>query len=171
MYLAEAEIAIAAEIGRGYAAKFGLGPNFADLGPLLGRDARGLSVLGAVFHPHHTTPSIMEFLPRILEHNIKAQAFHRGSHQSWHETSEKVFALKPKLWVCGVFMNYRETIATLVALSDNSAFSHSGITLIAETLGMVAGTERINGLEELLADRAREIILSVPRHYKIMMLE
>lgn len=122
------------ELGRLYAAKAGLGQNFTDLGPLLGPDGRGLSVLGAVFHPGNKTGMVMEYLPSLLRDELSAQVFHRDSHQSWHEDTERIFAYRLGLWVCGVFMNYRERITTVVALSDNTAFSHQGISIISEKL-------------------------------------
>lgn len=166
-HVAEFGIRSKAELGRRHTAD--LGAYVADLWPLLGRGAQGLTVLGAAYKLGDKTQSIMEYFPKIVRNGVGAEVLLTSSHHSNHQSTQMIYVLKPGFWLCGVYVNYWENIATIVAISDNRMLSFYGLTLLAEKLYLKEG--EVNGLENQLAERTMQLIRTIPRRLKIHAVE
>lgn len=154
------------ELGRRYTENMGLGKNVTDLGALLGPDARGLYVLGAAYTLGKLTRPLMEYFPHVAQNGMKAQVLLVS--QNYH--TEHVWVLKKGFWLCRVDVNYLENIATAVAISDNVALASHSLSLLAEKLRLVDGDEDVKGLEGLLAERTKELIMAIPKGRNIRVI-
>ncbi len=158
MYANPTTIKSPIEQGTDYAASLGLGRHATDLGPLLGQDARGLHVLGASYRPQDETWPLMDGFPAIAKNGLKARVILTA--QDAH--TQRLWVLKTMFWLCRVDVNYAEEIATIVSMSDNKALSAYGLSILAQKLRLEEDKTGVRGLEELLAERTREVVTTIP---------
>ena len=141
---------------------------FTDLGRIIGRDAPGLQLLGAMYNFGKTTEIKADLFPEIMQNGVNAKLLLIASHNDGSaHYSETFFVLKPRFWLCGIYLNHTERVVTVVSASDNTALALHGIDIMAWKLGLSQRLEvregGIGGLEHLLAERAIELILKVPK--------
>lgn len=166
MYAGQTIVKSPIEQGMAYAASFGLGRHATDLSPLLGQDARGLHVLGASYKPRHETWPLMDGFPAVAQNGLKAEVI--LITQDAH--TQRLWVLKRMFWLCRVDVNYKEEIATIVSMSDNKAFSAYGLNILAQKLMLEEDKTGVRGLEELLAERTKEIIVKMPKPRRAVIL-
>ncbi len=137
-----------------------------EIGSLLrGRDVPGLEITGAAYNFGPKTPFLSQSFLAMAENGMRAKTIHYSSD----ERMELFWILKKNFWLCGVYLNHPETIATVVELAPSPALSFYGLDLIAEKLDLRKGD--IKGLEGLLAERATDMIVTIPKQGRIVMLE
>lgn len=139
------------------------GPEIGSL--LLGRNVPGLEITGAAYNFGPKTAFLSQFFPAMAENGMRAKTIRYSSD----ERMELFWVLKKGFWLCGVYLNHPETIATVVELAPSPALSFYGLDLIAEKLDLRQGD--IKGLEGLLAERAADMIVTIPKQKRIVMLE
>lgn len=132
---------------------------------LIGREVPGLEITGAAYNFGPKTHFLSQFFPAMVANGMRAETLRYSSD----ERMEFFWVLKKGFWLCGVYLNHPETIATAVELAPSPALSFYGLDLIAERLDLRRGN--IKGLEGLLAERATEMINIIPKQRRIVVLE
>ena len=133
-------------------------------GLLLGREVPGLDVIGAAYNFGSKTRFLSEIFPAVAENGMRANVISSSSDQYM----DIFWVLKKGFWLCGAYLNHPESIATIVAISPYPGLSFYGRDLIAEKLDLKQG--EIKGLESLLAERAADMINTIPRQKRILKL-
>lgn len=145
-----------------------------NIGNLLGRDYPELEIFGGAYSYSSQTPAAANTFAQIMQNGMKAHILHVSANSS----SQMFYVLKPKFWLCGVYLDGQCGMAEIVSISDYRCFSEYGLEILTEKLHLLP-TEKL-GIENMLAGKARALMTAVsegkaspegPRSKQVVILE